>query len=664
MKKATKTTSRVSAIVCILWVVASLLCIAPFMGLELAVRERIASLLVFPVLLGAFHYGRVWGLVIAFFASIAWGSFVVGERLDLSDHLTQHVVFNIGLVNVLALVISWLSVREKRRHSSFRKLYHDMPVGIYQATLRGELIGANDTFYDILGRSRENNGIILNIQDLLVEPEEFRKWSDSWSDTKKNDAMHEFEIQVRREDGSVLWTRNTMRLAPHPAGQGLCLEGIIQDVTEAREARMQVEEAHLLTQNILESLPDATFVVDAEKRVLAWNRAIEEMSGVPKEQMLGKGGHAYAQPFYGECRPVLVDLIWEDDTLVRAKYNFVEKRGNTLYAEVFVPTLNNGAGAYVWATASPLCDRQGRIAGAIESIRDINSLKEQQYELKLLNTELEQIVEERTHDLIQQANKLEVANARLRELDELKTAFLNTVSHDIRTPLTSILGYAKIIAKDFDRNFMPLLEDEKITNRAKRVQSNLEVIVSEGQRLTRLINDFLDLSRIESGKMKWNDQRTDVGRCVHKAAAAVSGLFEDKPDLTLEVAVTEGLPIIVADPDRLEQVILNLLTNAVKFTARGKVSVSVRQLASGRLEICVADTGIGISPDHQENIFDKFHQVDTADTLRGQPKGTGLGLAICKEIVEYYQGSIRVESTPGQGSAFIVELQVGEASDS
>lgn len=661
MKSLSRITAHMPAMVCLLWVGVSLLFLMPFMGLEQEARERVASLLVFPVLLGAFQHGRAGGLLIAFVASMVWGSFILGERLDLNAPLTQHVFFNIALVNVLALVTSWLSEREKSAVARYRHLFQDMPVGIYQATPEGQVFEANDRFHAILGRDPQTNDKALNIADLLVDPEEFRTWSGSWAAMKAPDAVHEFEVQVRREDGSVIWARNTMHLAPHPDGVGLCLEGVILDVTEAREARIQVEEAHLLTRSILESLPDATFVVDANKRVLAWNRAIEEMSGTPKEDILGKGDHAYSFPFYGENRPVLVDLVWEDDEVVRSRYDFVEKHGHTLFAEVFVPSLNNGAGAYVWAMATPLFDKQGRIAGAIESIRDITKIKAQQRELELLNTELEQIVEQRTHDLIQQANELEVANARLRELDEMKTAFLNTVSHDIRTPLTSILGYAKIIAKDFQRNFRPLVEDEKTIKRADRVQTNLRVIVSEGQRLTRLLNDFLDLARIESGKMKWHDRHVDVGLCVHKAATAVSGLFEDNPDLLLEVAVEEGLPAIYIDPDRLEQVILNLLTNAVKFTDRGRVSVSARLAHGARLELRVTDTGVGISQKDQAEIFDKFHQADTADTLRERPKGTGLGLAICKEIVEYYQGSIRVESTPGQGSSFIVELPVDEA---
>lgn len=152
--------------------------------------------------------------------------------------------------------------------------------------------------------------------------------------------------------------------------------------TIAREiAYERLRNAHQRLLSIIEFLPDATFVVDRDKRVIAWNRAIEEMTGVVKEEVMGKGDHAYALPFYGKSLPMLVDLIGVRDPLLESRYQYLERRGDTLYGEVFVPSLNNGIGAFLWAKASPLIDDQGRLIGSVESIRDITDRKMAEKEL-------------------------------------------------------------------------------------------------------------------------------------------------------------------------------------------------------------------------------------------------------------------------------------------
>ncbi|MBN2489026.1 MAG: PAS domain S-box protein [Methanosarcinaceae archaeon] len=150
---------------------------------------------------------------------------------------------------------------------------------------------------------------------------------------------------------------------------------IIRNITERKHAEEELRTAHQKLFDIIEFLPDATFVIDAEKKVIAWNRAIEEMTGVKKEEVFGKGDYAYAVPFYGERRPIIVDLMSDPDIDFEQKYNFVENRGNSLFSEVFVPTVYGGKGAYLWIIASHLFDSSGKRIGAIESIRDITDHK-------------------------------------------------------------------------------------------------------------------------------------------------------------------------------------------------------------------------------------------------------------------------------------------------
>src|SRR3989338_5265400 len=139
---------------------------------------------------------------------------------------------------------------------------------------------------------------------------------------------------------------------------------------------------------IVEVLPDATFVIDRDKKVIAWNRALEEMTNVRKEDVLGRGDYHYAVPFYGEKRPILIDLIGKRDEMTESKYKYVKRDGDTLYAEVFIPSLFGGKGAYVWVTASPIFDETGNPIGAIETIRDITEKKLAVEKVKKLNEEL------------------------------------------------------------------------------------------------------------------------------------------------------------------------------------------------------------------------------------------------------------------------------------
>ena len=277
--------------------------------------------------------------------------------------------------------------------------------------------------------------------------------------------------------------------------------------------------------------------------------------------------------------------------------------------------------------------------------------------LARLNEELESKVEARTRELAATAGELSQANVRLTELDEIKSALLSSVSHELRTPLTSIMGFAKLIHREFLKHFYPPEEggDREASRRAARIAANLRIILAETERLTRLINEFLDLAKIESGRMPWNDQLLDPGQAVMQAGEAARGLFENKPEVSLLVEIAPGLPRILADPDKIQQTLMNLITNAAKFTTRGTVSLSV-SARDGMVSFEVADTGAGIAAEHLSLVFEKFFKVEAAEPDQAYPRGAGLGLAICRQIAEHYGGGVRAASTLGAGSVFTVEL--------
>ena len=251
------------------------------------------------------------------------------------------------------------------------------------------------------------------------------------------------------------------------------------------------------------------------------------------------------------------------------------------------------------------------------------------------------------------------ARAVAEEADAAKSAFLSTVSHELRTPLTSVLGFAKIIKKRLDDRIFPLVprDDKKVVQTIQQVEDNLKVVVSEGERLTKLIDDVLDLAKIEAGKLEWHMEPVSLGEVIDRATAATASLFEQK-GLRLVTDVAPGLPTVTGDSDRLIQVVINLISNAVKFTGTGSVTCRAAR-RGGEIVVSVVDTGMGIAPADQPKVFERFKQV--GDTLTDKPKGTGLGLPICREIVEHHGGRVWVESELGHGSTFSFSVPLPDA---
>jgi signal transduction histidine kinase len=256
-------------------------------------------------------------------------------------------------------------------------------------------------------------------------------------------------------------------------------------------------------------------------------------------------------------------------------------------------------------------------------------------------------LEQKSRELEDATQELRGANQRLQELDRLKDDFISTVTHELRTPLTSIRAFSEILRDN------PRLDDGQRAN-------FLGIVIKESERLTRLINQVLDLSKIESGNAEWHSSEIDMREVVDDAVAAVSQMFKEN-SVQLELNLPQDLPSIVADHDRVMQVMLNLLSNAAKFCKRpdGKVKVTlVRQ--EHFLRVDVTDNGAGVSETDQEVIFEKFRQV--GDTLTDRPQGTGLGLPICRQIINHFGGSLWVESRPGQGATFSFTLPLQHVS--
>lgn len=274
-------------------------------------------------------------------------------------------------------------------------------------------------------------------------------------------------------------------------------------------------------------------------------------------------------------------------------------------------------------------------------IRDITTRKKLENQLKDYTENLEKLIEERTTELYQQNIELDQANQKLKKLDQLKSSFLSNVSHELRTPLTSIKSSAKIVLKYGEK-------------KPEAIKKFSNIIIEEAERLTRLINNVLDLSKIEAGEMQFSKQSINLDHLIeHIFILTQNHISEKKLEYLLHLP--ENIPELYIDRDALIQVLLNLINNSVKFTQKGFIKLDI-SISTNRTQvtIVVEDSGVGIPEDELEHVFEKFKQ--SGNSLTDKPKGTGLGLPISREIVQQHGGVIWAESEQNQGSRFIFTL--------
>ena len=388
------------------------------------------------------------------------------------------------------------------------------------------------------------------------------------------------------------------------------------------ENALKESERHLT--DIINFLPDPTFVIDRYGKVIAWNRAIEALTGIKAEEILGKGNYEYALPFYGERRPILIDLVLRPQQRFEKKYAITKRsEDGTFSGEAYMPNLRRG-NVYLFGTAAALYDSDGNISGAIESIRDIT---------------------ERKHAMEDMQKVKEKTEAAIRA----KSEFLANMSHEIRTPLNAIIGMTGLL---LDTSLNPDQLDW------------VETVRNSGEVLMSIINNILDFSKIEDGKRVLERHPFDLVSCIEGSIDLLASKAAEK-GLTIVYIVDDNVPKnLMGDVTSLRQVLVNLLGNAVKFTYSGEISINVTSQMQDhhlKLNFSVRDTGIGIPEDRTARLFQSFSQVDMSTTRKYG--GTGLGLAISKKLVELMGGTIWVESEPSKGSTFCFSIFADPATE-
>lgn len=416
---------------------------------------------------------------------------------------------------------------------------------------------------------------------------------------------------------------------------------LLQDIQQQRRAlarrTQELTEESSKLDAILSNIADGLVVTDLTGRIILSNPAFREMADLPP-------GRSLRGLLLAGCFPVT--------GLQSLASCALETPGQVFNENIELP---DGRVLKASATAMRLLPtlldptQEDQIAGVVTVLRDI------------------------THEV---------------EVDRMKTYFISAVSHELRSPLTAILGFTSLIRRDVHRSLAPHVDSgDRAAQVIERIMDNLTIVESESERLTRLVNDLLDIAKMEAGQVKWRMASTDIEKVIQKAVSATAALADEK-ELSIRIHLpSDGLPPVYGNHDRLVQVMTNLLSNAIKFTKWGNIDVRGWRLnvQDGTLRsrgptppihgpdltaeevltnlqfsdgewavVSVTDTGVGIPAESLPHIFEKF--IQAGEPLTEKPEGTGLGLAICKEIIELHDGRIWVESERGKGSVFSFAL--------
>jgi PAS domain S-box-containing protein len=414
---------------------------------------------------------------------------------------------------------------------------------------------------------------------------------------------------VIKPDGGIGWQEWIDQAIYDETGQVIEFQSVGRDVTERKQTEDALAASESELRALFTSMDDVVLVIDRDgvyRKIAPTN---PNLLYRPPEELLGKTLHDVFPAHWAEAFIHAVRKVIETRETAHIEYPLII-RGQSLWFDAAISPL--GPDTTLWMA------------------RDITDRKQTEERLQHLNEELEQRVAQRTEELA-------AAMLKAQESDRLKSAFLASMSHELRTPLNSIIGFTGVILQGLAG---PLNEEQT---------KQLNMTRDSARHLLALINDILDISKIEAGELEIIRHPFDMREAITNALQVIQPLFARKQNIQLRTRIGPGVGVLNQDRRRVEQVLINLVNNAIKFTEHGEVNIEC-QVRDGWLETRVQDTGIGIKPEEMHRLFKPFQQIDTG-LARGH-EGTGLGLSICQHLVTAMRGEISVESRWGVGSTF------------
>lgn len=516
-------------------------------------------------------------------------------------------------------------IRERKRaeeilresENRYRALFEESIDGIFITSPEGRFVDVNRMGARLFGYDTKEEMLHLDLAaDIYLNPEDRGRVLE----ILRERGSAEFEFKFKKKGGGTGLAHLSSTAVKNDGGEIVFYRSVIRDITNIRRAEEELETNRRQLESIIEFLPDATFVIDKEGRVISWNRAMEAMTGVKAEEMLGKGDHEYAVPFYGERRKILIDLAMHPDPEMEKQYTSIHRSGNVLFGESYTPRLEAGE-IHLSGTASVLRDSRGEIVAAIECMRD--------------NTERKML-----EDRLQRAEKMEALGV-----------LAGGVAHDLNNILGVMAGYSELM-------LIALREGDPLREHARNVMKSSE-------RAAAIVQDMLTLARrgvVTKKTVNLNAIVNDQLRTPeHMKLASQLPRVRVTTDLAADVLNIKGSPV------HLGKALMNLLANAAE-AIRGEGSVTVRtrneyldrpvsgydQVNAGDyVVLTVSDTGEGISPEDLKRIFEPFY----TKKVMGR-SGTGLGLSVVWGTVKDHDGYIDVRSRPGRETTFTLYFPV------
>jgi PAS domain S-box-containing protein len=487
----------------------------------------------------------------------------------------------------------------------YRLLFERNLAGVCRATRDGRFLDCNNAYARILGYESREEIMAQTALRIYFDPAEREAY---WAKLRERGTLSNYELRLRRKDGSPVWVLANDTLLEGEVDGQLVKETTLIDITERKQAEAAlIEERHLL-HTLMDNLPDTIYFKDRESRFIRINKALVKGFGISvSDQAIGKTDADFFTSEHAQ------QAYADEQEIIRTGQPMLDKEEKETWPDGHV--------SWVSTTKMPLRDANGNIFGTFGVSRDITERKQAEQELR---------------------NAKEAAEAASRA----KSEFLALMSHEIRTPMNGIIGMTELALDT------PLSREQR---------EYLDRVRQSADTLLTLISDILDFSKIEAGKLALEVGEFDLQDTLSNTMRSLAPRADQK-GLGLSWEAPPQLPSrLLGDPGRLRQILLNLVGNAIKFTERGEVDLRVGVESQGPdwtfLHFCIADTGIGIPREKQQQVFEAFTQVDSSTTRKYG--GTGLGLAISSLLVKLMDGRMWLESDANKGSRFHFTAKFG-----
>ncbi|MDH7478742.1 MAG: PAS domain S-box protein [Syntrophomonadaceae bacterium] len=482
----------------------------------------------------------------------------------------------------------------KQQLSFLQKLIDTIPNPIFYKNVEGIYQGCNKAYEECLGRPKEE--IIGKNVFSIFSPEMAKNYHEMDMELLRNPGFQAYETTVAYADGTVRDVILNKATFTNNDGTLAGFVGVIVDLSEHKKVEAALRESERRLADIINFLPDYTFAVDLEGRVIVWNRAIEEITGVRAEDIMGKPNHEYALPFYGSRRPGIVELVLNPDHPVAKEYTVLHMEDGAMVMEGYVRAAKYDREIYIWGKASPLYDANGNVVGAIETFRDITERKNLERGMAWLD--------------------------RLNLVGEMAAG----IGHELRNPMTTVRGFLQVLGGKPE---------------CQQYKEYFDLMIEELDRANSIISEFLSLARNKAIDLR----PQNLNRIIESITPLIQA---DAMVRDCSVKIEPGIiPDLLLDEKEIRQLILNLTRNGLDAMPAGRTLTISTFVSEGTVSLAVRDEGSGIDPSLLERLGTPF--------LTTKENGTGLGLAICYSIAARHRATIGVETGPA-GTTFTIRF--------